>query len=201
VSDLADRLASARELRGLRAEHDRVRLTARLEDLERRWADADGLGPLPGGHAAWQALDSADLPRVRLALNVSLQALGEREDAFVSAPVEAPPSVPPGEIPASLRVLLDELRGTGRPVRALTEQEQAEPDPSRIRGRIRTDAIRLRLLFDLDHLAPHLPAGLPETLARDADLATTPQALFAIRERLITVLTGRPPDPHPRYTR
>ncbi len=212
MSDLDDRLAGTRALRRERDDRDRVRLTARLEELARRWEAADGHGPLPASHAARKALATDDLPRARLALHVAERALDLREDAMVSAEEAPPPRAPPASLPASLRVLLDELLETGRPVKALTPEEagrsaqgashrDATEPTSRsahltpIRARIRLDALRLRLLFDLDRLADQLPTDLRVTLAREAEQASSTDALFELRERLLTALIGHPPGP------
>ena len=104
-------------------------------------------------------------------------------------------------------MLLDDLQAAGRPIPVLLPDERtllerrAETDPAGfdraladVRIRARTDAARLRLLFDLERLAPHLPGGLVDELSAAAAALESDDGsadrVQDLRQRLLDGLTG-----------
>ncbi len=176
---LDERIAAAEDRRAAAAAEDRAGLDARLIELAARWESAAGLGPLPGEAAALAALERGRLALARRALAVAEIALRRREAAFVRAqipPVQRDP-IPTAE--PEFAGLLGELVETGRPVHALEPDERDRleaSDPAgaldevqAIRRRIREEAARVRLLFDLERLAAALPDDVAADLRRRAD--------------------------------
>ncbi len=151
----------------------------RMEQLAARWAAADGRGPVPGTHTFERAEDREDPEKAELALTVA-----------------------PGR--PALRVTLDELQAAGRPIPVLLPDERtlleqrADADPegfdqalSQVQARARSEADRLRLLFDLERLAAHLPAGLAAELsAAAAAVEPGPDATEAVRSLRGRLLDG-----------
>ena len=174
---LDERIAAASARRTAAAEASRVQLDTRLIDMAARWNAAEGLGPLPGEDAAHKALQRGHLPLARRAVAVAEVALRRREAIHLGGQAPPPPPVPPASAEPEIAAILGELLETGRPVRALEPEERARltgadaatalEEVRAIRRRIRLEARRVRLLFDLDRLP--LPPGLAHQLARRAD--------------------------------
>lgn len=194
---LDERIAAARRRRAAVAAEDRAGLDARLIELASRWEHADGLGPLPGEAAARKALDRGQLTLARRALAVAGIALRRRESAHLQTQVPTPPLPAESTAEPELAGLLGELSETGRPVRALEPEERARletSDPSaaltevpNIRRRIRLESRRVRLLFDLQRLAPVLPEVLVSDLRARADREDPTD----LREELLSALEER----------
>ncbi len=208
------------EVEALEQERRRVR----VGELEARWTAAGGSGPPPGLHAFGKACDRGDAEAAARAMAVARRAVAHREAAHAD-PVRTEDQEHPASAVApgagviradgagsythgrpALRLLLDDLEGSGRPVpvllpaeRALLEQAAGDGDPagiekvlSRIRARARAEADRLRLLFDLERLGPLLPDGLAAELSAAAAETgadeTVPEQIRHLRERLLDAL-------------
>jgi len=193
------------EVAGLDREHRRVRMDA----LDARWEAADGLGPVPGAHAFDAAEDRGDAVATERALLVAARSVGRREAAHSStesgATAGRPSTAAPGR--TALRVLLDDLQAAGRPIPVLLPDERtllearAETDPAGfdravadVRSRARIESARLRLLFDLEHLATRLPDGLADELSAAATaLGEDPDPaarILDLRGRMLDALTA-----------
>ena len=189
----------------------------RMEQLAARWAAADGMGPVPGTHAFERAEEREDAPHAELALAVAEGAVENREKACaapgpcatVGSSGRASPETQPDEPTVAhgrpaLRVTLDELQSAGRPIPVLLPDERtrlearAEADPAGfdqaladVKARAQIEADRLRLLFDLERLAAHLPAGLRDELtAAAAALDAGPAAAETVRTLRGRLLDG-----------
>ena len=213
----AQRRAALDEVADLEREHRRVR----LDELAARWGAADGTGPVPGQHAFEAAGTRGDDVAAERALEVARRSVEARELAHSDPGATAgssrrvlrssgaarrdEPAVAPSR--PALRVLLDDLQAAGRPIPVLLPDERtllegrAETDPggfdralADVRARARTEAARLRLLFDLEHLTPHLPGGLVDELSAAAAAVESggdPSARFRdIRQRMLDGLAS-----------
>jgi len=197
-----------------------------MDGLAARWEAADGLGPLPGTHAFERAEARDDAPSAAGALHVAGRSVSVREERFSAGETGAMACLPrhaasgpggtwrgkhamaPDGRASALKVTLDDLEKSGRPIPVLLpgERERLEQlaDTDRgdfertltdVKARARAEAARLRLLFDLERLEAHLPAGLAEELTVAAGgVDPGPEsaaAIRALRERLLDGLARR----------
>jgi len=86
--------------------------------MSARWEAADGFGPLPGDHAAREALRRGLLPLARRAVAIARAALRRREAEFLNKPAPAAPEQVIAAFEPEFAGLLGELAETGRPVRS-----------------------------------------------------------------------------------
>ena len=174
---LDERIARAAARRAAAVDEVRAHLDTQLIQMAARWTAAEGMGPLPGEAAARRALDRGSVPLARRAAAVAEVALRQRESIHLRGHDPHPPA--PATVLADPEIagLLGELVETGRPVRALEPEERARLDGAdasaaldevrAIRRRIRLEARRVRLLFDLDRLP--IPAAVARELIRRVD--------------------------------
>ncbi len=175
--DLDERIARAAARRAAAAGEVRAQLDTHLIQMAARWTAAEGMGPLPGEAAARKALDRGNVPLARRAVSVAEVALQQRERLHLRGHDPHPPAPATVLADPEIASLLGELVETGRPVRALEPEERARLDGAgaasaldevrAIRRRIRLEARRVRLLFDLDRLP--LPADVARELTRRVD--------------------------------